>query len=301
MRPSRNLPGGEKAPSAILDKADIRLLRESALLELPGGPKYPRGNIFLFGRWWALEKYVNRIRAAEKMDAQLVQSKMLMDVVAGGLTRCHQILSAGEETIQNELSRLPEHRTKVISATKSKACDQILHHKDSEYGPSIASSNNEPRSILPESNLAPLDLPPLSAPSSANSIETEQTLLTPSPASNVNRLPSGKFNDLPAEILHCLADFLDTLDAASLTLCSRDILKKLGSKHFRDLNNAATPEPNPDFPYAKGSWETARRTPFQLLREKLVISMLYTQVSDNIYCYYCERIHHPLRTGSEWG
>jgi hypothetical protein len=154
---------------------------------------------------------------------------------------------------------------------------------------------------LPEILTFPLDLSPLSDSLPVNLPAPEQTLLTPSSASDINRVSIGKFNNLPAEILHCVTDFLGIIDAVSLTLCSRDILQKLGSKHFKTLNIAATPEPNPEFPFGKGSWKIARRTIMQSLREELILHLLDAKVSDCIYCYYCEKIHHPSKTGSEWG
>jgi hypothetical protein len=114
----------------------------------------------------------------------------------------------------------------------------------------------------------------------------------------VKKIPvsAKELSELPADILHCITDFLPNSSACSLTLCSHTFLRKLGTRHFKAINRAALDSVAPMSELPTG-WQVGCRTPGEKDRE-LFIKMLDLTLPTSIYCYYCRKLHDPEMTDS---
>jgi hypothetical protein len=95
-----------------------------------------------------------------------------------------------------------------------------------------------------------------------------------------------------AETLLDIAEFLPTSSVASLALCNRILLIKLGGQSFRQINASSTPVKEWFYSLAR-----VKQTPEVLERDKF-LEGLDRDSLDLSYCFYCKELHVPEITNS---
>jgi hypothetical protein len=108
---------------------------------------------------------------------------------------------------------------------------------------------------------------------------------------------ANQLQGLPTEILQYIASTLLPLpSAAALALSSRFILAKLGTGYFTQLKKGSPlPPVTPRIKFSKSNDPAPRLSqPQQELEDFLIL--LDRDIRDTIYCYYCRKIHDPMKT-----
>lgn len=99
---------------------------------------------------------------------------------------------------------------------------------------------------------------------------------------------SKTLNNLPIEIIQYITSFLPTSSAAALALCSKAILKKLGSAYFEELDKGKWQIERWNYEVPSLTDQQAERQTFLLLLDK--------DVNRIIFCYFCQKLHDPDKT-----
>jgi hypothetical protein len=124
------------------------------------------------------------------------------------------------------------------------------------------------------------------------------TGISPRPATKLNAAHTSHAGlktlaDLPAEMLLDITEYLPTSSAAALTICSRICLQKIGTRHLEEINKGTTD------PWFFSTDTPPPLTPQQAERDTF-LAFLDRDLIDQIYCYYCKKIHDPKKTRSEY-
>jgi hypothetical protein len=120
--------------------------------------------------------------------------------------------------------------------------------------------------------------------------------LVPPPRNN-------QLQGLPTKILQYIAStLLPPASAAALALSSRFILAKPGTGYFTQLNKGS-PLPPVTHPNKSDDTRPKLSQPQQELEDFLIL--LDRDMTATIYCYYCRKIHDPMKTlrpslGESW-
>jgi hypothetical protein len=102
--------------------------------------------------------------------------------------------------------------------------------------------------------------------------------------------------NLPAEVLLNIAEFLPLSSAATLALCSRKIQSKMGWVHFQEINKIKW---KPYTDSCNSADDTALPCPPEEEDRQTFLEFLDRDSLDFIYCYYCKKLHKPDLTDSE--
>jgi hypothetical protein len=102
--------------------------------------------------------------------------------------------------------------------------------------------------------------------------------------------------NLPAEVLINITEFLPLSSAAALALCSRKIQSKMGWVYFQEINKIKW---KPYTDSCNSADDTALPCPPEEQDRQTFLEFLDRDSLDFIYCYYCKRLHKPDLTDSE--
>jgi hypothetical protein len=124
---------------------------------------------------------------------------------------------------------------------------------------------------------------------------------SPSTSVTIKRSPtleieSMTLDNLPAEVLLNVAEFLPLSSAATLALCSRKIQSKMGWAHLQEINKIKW---KPYTNSCHSADDTALPCPPQEQDRQTFLEFLDRDSLDFIYCYYCKKLHKPGLTDSE--
>jgi hypothetical protein len=109
-------------------------------------------------------------------------------------------------------------------------------------------------------------------------------------------IESMTLDNLPAEVLLNVAEFLPLSSAATLALCSRKIQSKMGWAHLQEINKIKW---KPYTNSCHSADDTALPCPPQEQDRQTFLEFLDRDSLDFIYCYYCKKLHKPGLTDSE--
>lgn len=102
-------------------------------------------------------------------------------------------------------------------------------------------------------------------------------------------------NGLPAELLREIADFLPMSSAAALTLSCRYMYIQLGATYLERINEQSL---TPFIHWFDTIDKVPEPTPEQQERESFLV-LLSQDLHEEIYCYYCKKIHHFEKSVSD--
>lgn len=112
-------------------------------------------------------------------------------------------------------------------------------------------------------------------------------------------------SNLPAEILHIIAEYLPVSSRAILSLCSKEIRLRLGPKyHEANIQKTLESCTRPDSPiqnFTKMYWTYQQMYwscygPPKLPEFKMFLFLLARDSPNSIFCFRCGRLHSPRRS-----